>query len=618
MPRSLGSNSNVAIALNPDDNLPGIKLLIDLISERVFWYQQRDTADKKIKKLRVDMKRCQNGEFSSTAEMFDFHSKSAELERAKISLRMTAIDDKLVNATSALWSKLEATTHTFNGSNRHDLTPPPSETSSDINLNIDEKVAQLRDALQTSMRFEITEEFRKLRCEVKDADESRVSTIQTHAAQESQKLAQLRDSLEASMRNQITQESQKLQCEVKDAYESRTATIQNHAMQESQKLAQMRSNLETMVRKQGTEESQKLAQMRSNLETMIRKQGTEESLSLQSKFKDYYEAQLAILEQTLSQEKEVSKSLQENLSHEKDVSKSLQQSLSQEKDVSKILQQSLSQEKDVSKSLQAELESTNARLAALETKVEAISTPPDQPMKQEANMDSETVQNLYLELEAELQDKMMKFLLQSGGRIVPDERVLRLVQPTISAVETNVQSSLKRMAVGFGEMIEKERAMYASLGVQVKAAAQSASASAQAVEGMRAEFAEIQIASDAVCQSKAETVKDQEARIQHLSTSLAWTNSELESARSRLQKSVDALWLRSTNMHAWQENFSTIKLFEAIVQHLNISFMPEHVSSWGTLKSRVMSLESRLGDDGNKKRKLAEHSRLPSPSLARR
>ena len=341
--RNLGPYSNIAIAFLADGNVPGMKQLVEMISDRVFWYIQRDNADKKCKKLRQDVKRCHNGDFSSAADLLDVHSKAADLEKAKFSQRMTAIDDKLVDAMSAWYSKMEMAAQSINENNRHDLTPPPSETSSDINLSIEEKMGHMRENLEASMRKQITEQVQKLQCATKEVDEARTTSLQSHTMRESQKLSQLRDSLEASLRNRMTEESQKLQCEIKDAYESRTATIQNHATQESQKLAQMRSNLETVIRKQSAEESQKL----------------------QSRIKDQYEVQIATLKQDLAQEKEVAKNLQDTLS----------------------------QEKEVSKSLQAELKSTNARLAALETKIEdqiKTSSQSDRVIKQEAFVDLES------------------------------------------------------------------------------------------------------------------------------------------------------------------------------------------------------------------------------------
>lgn len=589
-----------------------MKPLIEMMSDRVFWYIQCDNADKKCKKLRQDVKRCHN---SSAADLLDVHSKAADFEKAKFYQRMTAMDEKLVDAMGAWCSKMETAAQSINDNNRRDLTPPPSETSSDINLSIEEKMGQMREGLEASMRQQITEQMQKLQSATKEVDESRTSTLQGHTMRESQKLSQLRDSLEASLRERMTEESQKLQCEVKDAYESRTATIQNHAMQESQKLAQMRSNLETVIRKQSAEESQKL----------------------ECKIRDQYEAQIAALSQDLAREKETSKNLQDTLS----------------------------QEEEVSKSLQAELKSTNARLAALETKIEdqiTRSSQSDPIVKQEAfvnlesrlakveawrmvsnksktkepimdqktdvtidgvqtqKIDRATAESIYLELEQELEDKMTQFILRSGDRIVPDQRVLRLVQPHISAVKDNLQSSLRHMADGFGKMIEKEREMSANLRVQVEAAAQSATASAQAIENMQTELSALQTTSDANRQSDAALLKQQQDQMQNFMTSLASAKRETETAKSELQKSLDSLWLRSTNMHAWQEDFSTAQLFDAIIQHLNIYFVPEHLSSLTSLKARVACIEGQLhlGDASNKKRKLTEHSPFPAPSLIRR
>ncbi|KAJ3479646.1 hypothetical protein NLG97_g8269 [Lecanicillium saksenae] len=533
---------------------------MELMSQRVFWYIQRDTAEKKVAKLGRDVDRCKASDFPSSANLLDVHAKSVELEKAKISQRITALDDKLVNTTASLWSTLEAVAQSknFHDNGRHDLTPPPSETSSDINLSIDEK------------------------------------------------LAQMRESLEAAMRNQIAEQSQKLQSEVTAAYETRTAAMQNHFHQESQKLTQMRTNLEVAFNKRVAEESQKL----------------------QSNLKDSYEAQITALNKDLSHEKDLSKSLQAELKSLSTKLTAIEAKIDDQVKLSAQLDQIVKQEAFT------DLESRVARFEASQPvtrsskrstvkdrKVDMDETPA-QPLK----IDRATVESLYLELEAELQDKIMQFVMQNGEKIVPNERILRVVQPNITSVRTDVQDSLSRIGAGFGDMINKERTIRAGLGVQVKtaaeSAAQSASTATHAIETLKtelkAELVEIKAAGDAGHQSTAATVKNQEAQLQNLATLVSSANSERESAQGKLQKSVDALWLRSTNMHAWQENFSTINLFDAIIQHLNNYFMPDHVAVVMDLRTRMANVEGQFADGSNKKRKAVDQGPFPSQSVQRK
>lgn len=587
--------SNAPMVL--DDDLLNPKVLIDLISERVSWYIQRDNADKKNRKLRHDLKRCQNGEFPSAVDMLDVRLKALDLDKAKFSQRMTIIDDKLLKTTSAWCSKLESATQpkSFSGNGRHDLTPPPSETSSDINLSIDEKLAQLREDLEVSMRNQITEALQKLQCEVKSAYDSRTTTLHNDMTQEAQKLLQARNSIEVLIRNQITEQSQKLQYEIKDSYESRTANIQNHVRQESQKLSQMRSNVETMIRKQFAEESRKL----------------------QSKTEDKYEAQLASLRQDLLQEKDVAKRLEAKLNSMAAKLAAVETKVDDQAKISSQLDLTVKQEAFV------DLES---RLA----KFEASQMSTNQPTKkddaedhkievevdsaQPPKLDSIMAQSPCLELNGGLQEKLTQFL-QNGDGIVSEKMVLCLVQ----AVETRLQSTLSHMAEKFGTLIEKERAERVSLGVQVKGTAQSISATAQAVEALHAELIKVQAASVANRQSDVTASMNQETRIQNLTELLSSTKDDIQSAiKGELQKSVDALWLRTANMQSWQDNFNTIELFNAIVQHLNNSFVSDHFNTLIELRARVINLEGGLGDGGNKKRKLAEPSPLPFPPVARR
>ncbi|KAM3513711.1 hypothetical protein MY11210_002620 [Beauveria gryllotalpidicola] len=477
-----------------DDSLPSTRLLLDLISERVSWYIQRDSADRKNKKLRLDVNRCQHGEFPSAAALLDVHLKTADLEKAKFSQRMSATDEKLVRAISSWWSLLGTATQakSIDSNDRHAPTPPPSETYSDINLNIEERLAQ--------------------------------------------------------MMNQLTQESQKLQ----------------------------------------------------------------------SKTNNDYEVKIAALKEELTQEKEVSKCLQAEVKSMAARLAAIETKVEDHVKISSQLGQAVQQESFV------DLES---RLVKIETTQKAMQKSDEYAAERHKtdtengkikHQDMDHTQSLCLELEAKLEDKMTQFLLQSSDKIVSDERILRIARANVIAVETDLQSSLKRMANGFGTLIDKEREMRASLGLQIKAAAQSASAAAAAVEVVRAGVAEAQTASDTCHQSNAASMKNQEIQIQNLTELLASTQGKVDSVKTELQQSIETLWLRSTTMDAWRDNFSTARLFEALVQHLNSSFVPEVMSKLMDLRVRVANIEGLLGDDGNKKRKLAEHGSSAFQSFTER
>ncbi|KAM3531802.1 hypothetical protein NHJ13051_000538 [Beauveria bassiana] len=469
-----------------DDSLPSTRLLLDLMSERVSYYIQRDSADRKNRKLRLDVDRCQAGEFPGATALLDVHLKSADYEKAKLNQRMSATDEKLVRVTSNWRSLLEtaAQAKSINANDHHAPTLPLSETHSDIPLNIEERLAQVM--------------------------------------------------------NKLREESQKLQC----------------------------------------------------------------------KTKNDYEVEIAALKGELTQEKENSKCLQAELKSMAARLSAIETKVEDHAKISSQLGQAVQQESLV------DLES---RLVKIETTQTALQKPDEYAGNDEIkHQDMDPAQCLCLELEAKLEDKMTQFLLQNSDKIVSDERILRLAQTTVKAVEAVLQSSLKRMADGFGTLIDKERERRASLSVQIQAAEQSASEAAQAVEVMRAEFTEAQTASNTCRQSNAATMKNQETQIQNLTELLASTQGKVESAETKLQQSIDTLWLRSTTMDAWRDNFSTARLFEALVQYLNSSFFPEHNYKLTHLRDRVANIESLLGDDGNKKRKLAEHGSSAFPSFINR
>ncbi|KAM3504171.1 hypothetical protein MY10362_003744 [Beauveria mimosiformis] len=468
-----------------DDSLASTKLLLDLISERVSCYTQRESANRKNEKLRVDVNRCHPGEFPGATALLDNHLKSADFEKAKLTQRISATDEKLARVTSNWRSLLEtaAQAKSTDANDRHAPTSPPSETHSDIHLNIEERLAQI-------------------------------------------------------------EESQKLQCKTNNDHEVKIAALKGEIAQEKAASRCLQAELKSMAAR--------LSDIGNKVE------------DIENKVED----QAKILSQ---------------------------------------LGQVVQQESFV------ELES---RLVKIETTQTAMQKPDeyagerhktDTENSETKHQDTDPAQRLYLELEAKLEDKMTQFLLQSSDQIVSDERILRVAQTNVKAVEADLQNSLKGMADGFGTLIDKEREMRASLSVQIQAAKQSASEIAQAVEVMRAEVTEAQTVSDTCRQSNAATMKNQETQIQNLTELLASTEAKVESTKTELQQSIETLCLQSNTMAVWRDNFSTARLYEALVQNLNSFFFPEHMSKLKHLSDRVTNIESLVGDHGNKKRKLAEH-----------
>ncbi|KAM3565507.1 hypothetical protein MY1884_000212 [Beauveria asiatica] len=472
-----------------DDSLASIKIL-DLMSERTSCYIQRESADRKIQKLRVDVNRCQPGEFPGATALLDAHLKSADFEKAKSTQRISAIDEKLVRVTSNWRSLLEtaAQANSINANDYHTPTSPPSETHSDIHPKIKERLAQ--------------------------------------------------------MMNKYAEESQKLQYKTNNDYEVKIAALKAELTQEKEVSTELKS----------------IAARLSAIETKVEDQAK----------------------------------------------------------ISSQLSQAIQQESFV------DLES---RLVKIETTQTAMQKPDESvgeihktntENSETKHQDMDPAQRLCLELEAKIEDKMTQFLLQSSDQTVSDERILRLKQTIVKAVEADLQTSLKRMADGFGTLIDKEREMRASLSVRIQAAEQSVSETAEAVKVMRAEVTAAQTASDTCRQSNAATMKNQETRIHNLTELLASARGEVESTKTELQQSIDTLWMRSTTMEAWRDNFSTASLYEALVQNLNSSFFPEHMSRLTHLSDRVANIESLVGNDGNKKRRLAEHGSSAFQSLVNR
>lgn len=99
-----------------------MKKATEFLCERLFWYIQRDTADKKIQKLQSDVKRCQTSQpdFGSAFELLKQQKDSADEEKAKYCSRLDAADEKLQLAVQQLVGRLQQ-------SKPDDVTKPQSE-----------------------------------------------------------------------------------------------------------------------------------------------------------------------------------------------------------------------------------------------------------------------------------------------------------------------------------------------------------------------------------------------------------------------------------------------------------------------------------------------------------
>lgn len=670
------SRTNTEAASSIDNN--AVKSIIEMTSERAYWYLQRKNAEGKLAQLYKELKRCKTGsDFHSTTELLDIHAKAHDLEKAKISQRITNLDDKLANATNELLSMLETAAQSkhSHSNGRHDPTPPPSETSSDTHHSLDDKLAQFRESFETVITNQFAEQSQKLQNDIKDTYEARTATIQNHAHQESQRLNQMQLKLEATIRKQVTEESHKLASKLKDKYEMRIATLEHDLSQHK-----------------------------------------DSSKKLESKMKDNYETRIATLEHSLSQEKDSSKNLKmvlekmmsrqesmeknmRDLSRETTASQNLLQTEMEDANLRlttvKQTMQLLSQEKDLPKNLQIEMSNANLRLTTIEKRTAEeqaeISSRLDQAAKNEAlialesrlakcessqivanaarknategckadtnpndarlqKIDPTASRGQFLELETALGIKMTQWFQQNETGMMSEEKVRHLVQPLIldaqAKLQNKLQDQLKLISERFGSLLDRERQKWTNISVQAQHAAETASTATETVETVKrvldelkntddimkadliefkaesdtvkTDLATLKITSAAIGDSTEETLKVHGVELQKLVAHLASANEKNDSRGDKLEKLVEALWLRTTNMHSWQANFSTIKLFEAIVQHLNSSFMQEHMASILDLRSKIANIESHFADGGNKKRKASDQGPFPSPSFIRR
>ncbi|OAA70455.1 hypothetical protein ISF_02429 [Cordyceps fumosorosea ARSEF 2679] len=182
-----------------------------------------------------------------------------------------------------------------------------------------------------------------------------------------------------------------------------------------------------------------------------------------------------------------------------------------------------------------------------------------------------------------------KVLIQGlGERVGAAEHSVTEVTKVVEAMRTDLITTKSKVAV-----LADYEARLQSLDERIRATEQFATPVASAIKTIRTDRTTTQsaVAIHGTC-------------IQNLTGAKESPENETRSARDGLQKSIDALWLRTKNLNDWQQNFSTRGLFDAIVKHLNESFVSEHVFNFTKVLKRVQRLESQLGDGSSKKRKL--------------
>lgn len=575
---------------------------VDLISERVFWFIQRDTADKKLKKLDNDVQRCQNSEFHSAVGLLETQSKAAEVEKAKIAQRITKVDHQLQDSAMSLWFVPEpAHERRFTNEEPQSITPPPSETSCDA-TGLDEKLAQLRSEMESKQKtqmaqmVQMTEEYRKL---------------QTRITEESRRL-----------QTQIEEQSQQ-HSKAKLEYEQQICDFR-------QRLDQEQCRREKLER----------------LQTQIDEQSQQHS-----RVKLEHEQQMADVRQRLYQEQ----------SHREKLEKLLQDLMSRLSSIETKTENHLVSTTNRLDEMvkQGTLDSVEARLA----KVEALQTPvsvpsPQAPDDQKMNFDAyEPTKSIQLEdLETKIKDILNQSLFQKPDMIFSSESILRLA----SSVEEKLQSSLSRMAHAFGVMIDKERSQRASLEVKIATSVKSIATVEKELQTVKTEvkttdtqlqtvenkvqtvqtevkavetqlqtarseswdrakeLARMQVTSRISGVSEHETAREQTTQLQNVNHSVDLMRRDIEAMKLDSRHAMDAMCMRLQHVSAWQNNFAGKHFYDAMVAHLNDTILREHINALRELRMRVQSLEGLIMENnGNKRRKTSAFGGFqPTPPAA--
>ncbi|KND94178.1 hypothetical protein TOPH_01091 [Tolypocladium ophioglossoides CBS 100239] len=559
-----------------------VKRVTDLVCERVFWYMQRDSADKKFNKLQSDAARCKAslGDSSSAFEIIKLQRDQAEEERARCCSRVETADEKLRAAVTLVASRL-------NRSISEETAKPKSdgEAKERPAPDIESRLLALQRSIETAATKKLAEEAFAIKKAFQTQFESETAQFRAQLVIEKNRNDRLEKKLdELGRKFDATSDA------------SERVDQQAPAKADQAEKATPPSTDDNALVERATEQAEQMTNFNAKIEEAIK--------SLVSR--DELDKALQVLDNNMSAAADGPTDGQQQYPGALAGEKTRHKLLSVTKAIG-CLESSL-QGQDISK-LPLCIQEIKQEMDAHDCSIKEQAGQ-QREAKSTIKTLEESVAKLSADSSAEVFEKRVKQISgpnQQDQRSMPiaasisDEHIVKVTRPQ---VEMRVHEITQKLGV----FLDNERVKRESVDKLARQTANTASLIRSDLDGLKSEHTKY--------------IKELGDRIIYQSTELnlqgqrvAAVESNLPAVRMEAKSHSDELATQVYSLQSWQDNFSTRLLYRDIVEHIKATVPTGVLQQLNHLSARVASVEVQLGvsDGGAVKRRKLQHG---SPGTA--
>ncbi|EQK99716.1 hypothetical protein G6O67_001490 [Ophiocordyceps sinensis] len=586
-PKPPSTASSASSASSRGSLRPDVKRATDQLCDRLFWYMQRDAADKKLQRLQFDLDRCKKSQsdFGSAPELIRNQRDSAEEEKAKCCTRLDAADEKLHAAVQQLVARLPQSKSDDGAKPQADHKPIERPAP-----DLESRLLAAQKSAEASFTRMLSEESSLIKESLRTEFESRAAEMKTQTAElkahlyvEKIRNEQLRESIKAlenkirdSAKDDGGEDSQKPE----HGRQAHATSKAGPAADPPAETAEMRAE-EALALAAKIEEGTKNLVSRDELDEVLRK--FDKTMSLpedggedgepQDSWPVPGEGTALKLRGLSSKLKDLESSVREHDAVQ--TSLRIQKLIKEVDGHAEAIKQQADQQMEAKLAMQT-LELTLAKQSAsqshAETKKDTQETP---PAAASANASDSHIQDIS---RAEVTGVLKDFL------------------PTLSKKLTDF---LKEERVMRSESISKE-----------------AEKAAEATAALRTDL-------NALRQDCARSLNELAHQVAKSNSDLLASGHQLKTlettcpaARAETKSEVDELAMQVRDVQSWQDNFTTRPLYKDIVDHINATLPNGVVNQLKTLAMKIEGIEGHLhateGGDTKRRKVQAANSAPPS------
>lgn len=566
-----------------------VKRVTELVCERVFWYMQRDSADKKSKRLQSDADRCNaiNSDFSSAFEMIKLQRNQAEEDRNKCCSRVEAADEKLRAAVQLLMSKLSRS--------MVDETAKPKsdgEAKEKPALDIESRLLALQRSIETAA--------------AKTLAETAFATKKTFQTQLESETA-LRTAQNAELRAQLAMEkSRNDQLETKLDELGRKFDAMSDASKRADQQESARADQAERINPPSTDNSA-LGGARAQAGQMAKLTAEIQEATKSLVTRDELEKALQVFDNKMSSDAEGPGDGQQSYLGAEPGDKTRLKLLAIIKATGRLESSVRVHDQHVTR-LALCIQNVQQKMDAHES---STNKQAGQQMEARSTMKTleESVAKLAADNSSEVFEKRVKQIWKPSQRdqrslpvagtatgSISDEHILKVTWPQVDKRVHEITQKL-------GAFLDNERTKRESVDTLAQQTASTTSLVHNDLNELKTEYTKS-------IKELGNQALDQTAELKLQGQKIATLESALPAVRNEAKNYHEDLAQRVCTLSTWQDNFNTRPLYKDIVEYIKATVPTSVLQQLNHLNSRVTSVEVQLGvsDGGAMKRRKLQHS----------